>query len=80
MVEEVLYQYGCMRFGEVRKRYARRSLWGLQEESREFGLGDYGGHRERSPDISFPVRVFGRIGSYIQPTHAQALSHNDTTQ
>ena len=28
------------RFGAVRKRYARRFLWSLQEESREFGLGD----------------------------------------
>ena len=62
--------------GEVRKRYARRFLWSLQEESGEFGLGDHRELRERPPDVPFPVWVFGRIGGYNPYT---TLSH-DTTQ
>ena len=56
---------------EVGKRHARRVLWGLQEESREFGLSDHREHRERPPDVSFPIWVFGRIGSYKTPLSTQ---------
>lgn len=48
----------------VRKRYARRVFRSLQEESGEFGLGDDREPRERPPDVPFPVRVLGGIGSY----------------
>ena len=58
---EVPYQYGCLGFG----RGARRFRWDLEEESksREFALGDHREHRECPPDVSFPMWVFGRIGS-----------------
>jgi len=78
-----LYQGGC-EVRRVRKRYTRRFLRSLQEESGQFGLGDYRELRERPPDVSFPVEVLGRIGSYNPHTTlshqtAQNLAHRTHT-
>ena len=70
LTETVWDQDGC-EARRVRKGYVRGFLWSLQEESGEFGLGDYREFRERPPDVSFPVWVLGRIGGYVPTQHTQ---------